>query len=123
MRQGVIFVVVLAIAGCPAPSDTTPLIHVDPNAAARAMRLMPGHVDPGGTRGGGGGPATPPAPARVHVMKAGEELAGPNVIGRPGDLVLENDQVVFVIDQLGSSYGFAESGGNLVDAADARARI
>jgi hypothetical protein len=36
--------------------------------------------------------------------------------------VLENDEVVFVVDQLGSSSGFAESGGNLVDAADAKAR-
>ena len=36
--------------------------------------------------------------------------------------MLENDEVVFVIDQLGSSAGFAESGGNLVDAADAKVR-
>jgi hypothetical protein len=65
----------------------------------------------------------PRAPsARVHVMKEGEQLGGPNAIGRPGDLVLENDEVVFVIDQLGSSAGFAESGGNVVDAADARTR-
>ena len=55
-------------------------------------------------------------------MRAGEELGGPNAIGRPGDLVLENDEVVFVVDRIGSSSGFAESGGNVVDAADARAR-
>jgi hypothetical protein len=60
--------------------------------------------------------------ARAHVMKNGEQLGGPNAIGRPGDLLLENAEVVFVIDQLGSEDGFAESGGNLVDAADARAR-
>src|SRR5262249_1902866 len=52
----------------------------------------------------------------------GEELGGPNAVGRPGDYVLENDSVVFVVDRLGSSAGFAESGGNLVDAADAKAR-
>jgi hypothetical protein len=55
-------------------------------------------------------------------MKRGEELGGPNAVGRPGDWILENDEVVFVVDQLGSGAGFAESGGNLVDAADARVR-
>ena len=63
-----------------------------------------------------------PRGARVHRMKDTEQLGGPNAIGRPGDLLLENDQVAFVIDQLGSSSGFAETGGNLVDAADARSR-
>lgn len=60
--------------------------------------------------------------ARVRKLAKGEELGGPNATGRAGDLVLENDEVVFVVDQLGSSSGFAESGGNLVDAADARAK-
>jgi hypothetical protein len=90
------------------------MIHVDPRAAARFATIM-----------GGGGSAQKPdagSAARVHVMKDGEQLGGPNAIGRPGDLVLENDEVVFVVDQLGSSAGFAETGGNLVDAADAKAR-
>jgi hypothetical protein len=55
-------------------------------------------------------------------MKAGEELGGPNATGKVGDWILENGEVVFVIDALGGGGGFAESGGNLVDAADARAR-
>jgi hypothetical protein len=55
-------------------------------------------------------------------MREGEQLGGPNAAGRPGDLVLENDEVVFVIDRLGSSNGFAESGGNIIDAADAEVR-
>jgi hypothetical protein len=55
-------------------------------------------------------------------MKDGEQLGGPSAIGRPGDFLLENREVVFVIDQLGSSAGFAESGGNVIDAADARVR-
>src|SRR5205085_4838482 len=63
-----------------------------------------------------------PAPARVHVMRPGEELGGPNAIGQPGDLLLENDEVAFVVDRLAASAGFAESGGNVVDAADARLR-
>lgn len=56
-------------------------------------------------------------------MRAGEVLGGPNVTGKPGDWVLENDEVVFVIDALGGGGGFAESGGNLVDAADAKVRL
>jgi hypothetical protein len=95
-----------AITGCPAPADTTPLIRVSPAAATRFSAIL-------------GAPA--PA-ARVHAMRPGEELGGPNAVGRPGDLVLENDEVVFVVDRLGSSTGFAESGGNVVDAADARER-
>jgi hypothetical protein len=61
-------------------------------------------------------------PSRVHEMKKGEELGGPNAVGRPGDLILENDEIVIVLDQLGSQTGFAESGGNIVDAADAKTR-
>jgi hypothetical protein len=102
-----------AAAACGGPRDVTPLIRVDPRAAKRLAWLA------------GPAPTSAPAaagPARVHPMKAGEQLGGPNAIGRPGDLVLENDEVVFVIDQLGSSWGFAESGGNIVDAADAHAR-
>jgi len=103
----------LAAAACPAPSDVTPLIHVDPKAAGR-LDWIASHAPQ---------PRAPQvAPARVHVMKAGEQLGGPNAVGRPGDLLLENDEVAFVVDQLASSLGFAESGGNVVDAADARAR-
>src|SRR5262249_7389597 len=51
-----------------------------------------------------------------------QELGGPNATGKPGDLMIENDEVVFVVDALGSGSGFAESGGNVIDAADARSR-
>jgi hypothetical protein len=113
MRRTLLSLACLAGAACPAPSDVTPLIHVDPRAAQRlAWFGRPAAQDDA--------PRT--RPARVHVMKEGEQLGGPNAVGRRGDLVLENDEVVFVIDQLGSSAGFAESGGNLVDAADAHAR-
>ena len=104
---------VVAVAACPAPSDVTPLIHVDPRAAQRLDWL--GKATPSAA-------PVPLAAARVHVMKEGEQLGGPNAVGRPGDLLLENAEVVFVVDQLGSSAGFAESGGNLVDAADAKVR-
>src|SRR5450432_1260569 len=107
---GAAFVLLLG-AACRAPRDVTPQIRVDPSAAGRINWL----ASPA---------ASPPkvAPSRVHVMREGEELGGPNALGRPGDLVLENDEVVFVIDRIGSSSGFAESGGNVVDAADAHVR-
>jgi hypothetical protein len=114
MRRPVLSVVCAVVAGCPAPRDTTPGIHVVPAAAGRWSALLQGGPDDAAVRG--------LERARVHVMKRGEELGGPNAIGRPGDLVLENDQVVFVVDQLGSTEGFTESGGNIVDAADAHVR-
>src|SRR5687768_10445545 len=54
-----------------------------------------------------------PAPPRVRRIAAGsDKLRGPLAIGRVGDYVIENDEVVFVVDQLGRGSGFAESGGN-----------
>ncbi len=106
----------MLLLGCPRAEDPTPEIRVVPGAAARALWIRGrwGATDAGAAVAG--------APARVHAMKAGEELGGPNAIGKPNDLVLENDEVVFVINALGGSAGYAESGGNIVDAADARAR-
>ena len=110
LGAGAIVVVALG-AACRAPRDVTPQIRVDPGAAARLNWLASQAAN-----------APKVAPSRVHVMTEGEQLGGPNAIGRPGDLVLENDEVVFVIDRIGSSSGFAESGGNVVDAADAHLR-
>jgi hypothetical protein len=106
LRAAILFAAALA---CGPHDDVTPLIHVNPNAAKRIDLFH---------RGG----AAPARRARVHVMRAGGELGGPNATGRPGDLMLENDEVAFVIDQLGRGAGFAVGGGNLIDAADARAR-
>lgn len=99
------------VVACPPHEDVTPAIMVRPGAAARSLWLR-----------GGRDAGARPAAAKVHPLVAGQELGGPNAVGRPGDLVLENDEVVFVFDQLGAGSGFAESGGNIVDAADARAR-
>lgn len=103
------------IAACAARGDYTPQIAVTGDAAqVRArMCLVPSRCKPA---------ETPAAAARVHVLRAGEELGGPNATGRPGDWVIDNGEVAFVVDALGGGGGFAESGGNLVDAADARAR-
>src|SRR5579872_2723234 len=105
--RAVLWACCAVLAACPPPADVTPQIPVHP-WGPRGYGLLP-H-------------AAAPQAARVHVMRDGEQLGGPNAIGRPGDLILENDEVVFVIDGLGASAGFAESGGNLVDAADAHAR-
>lgn len=101
-----------ALVACPRNEDPTPQIAVSPNAAGR-IALIPSRA---GTRA----PANARARARIHPLAPGDALGGPNATGRPGDWVIENDEVVFVVDALGS--GFAESGGNLVDAADAKLR-
>lgn len=103
-------------ASCGEPKQFDGLIPVVPGAASRNAALLDrmraeAQVD-----------AATTTRARVRRMAKGEELGGPNATGRAGDVVLENDEVVFVIDQLGSGAGFAESGGNIVDAADAHAR-
>lgn len=62
----------------------------------------------------------PAAVRRIASRK--DRISGPLAVGREGDYVLENGEVAFVISQLGRGFGFAESGGNIIDAADARAR-
>ena len=116
MRRVLASLTFLALSACPAPADVTPIIHVDPRAAQRLAWF--GKTPP---QEPAEEPAAP-APARVHVMKEGEQLGGPGATGRPGDLVLENAEVVFVVDQRGSSAGLPDSGCRLVDAADAHVR-
>jgi hypothetical protein len=106
--------VAASVVACPRHEDVTPQIAVSPNAAGR-IGLIPSRA---GTRP----QASANARAKAHPLRAGEELGGPNATGRAGDWVLENDEVVFVVDALGAGGGFAESGGNLVDAADAKVR-
>ncbi|MBS2014444.1 MAG: CehA/McbA family metallohydrolase [Deltaproteobacteria bacterium] len=120
MRRSFLPFFVAFLAACPKPTDGDPQIPVTPGAAAR-INLV-------GSRAGKTVKSTDgterAARARAHTMDASpaSRLGGPNATGRPGDWVLENDEVVFVIDSLAGGGGFAESGGNLVDAADARLR-
>ncbi|MBL9108747.1 MAG: hypothetical protein JNM74_05735, partial [Myxococcales bacterium] len=107
--------IALVAAGCPRESDYTPPIAVSPGVGGR-MGLVPRHAGAVAPR------AAAPGRARAHVMKAGEALLGTNAVGKPGDVMLENDEIVLVFDALGGGVGFAESGGNLVDAADAKVR-
>lgn len=95
-RAAVLFVI--ALAACPKPAPPT----IAPQPTATPLVSIP--------------------KSRAHPFVKGQELGGPNATGRPGDWVLENDEVVFVIDGLSGGGGFAESGGNLIDAADAKAR-
>ncbi|MDF2693852.1 MAG: hypothetical protein K0S65_2235, partial [Labilithrix sp.] len=108
---GVAMVAALASVGCPKKTDPAPQIEVSPRAERRDNPIPSRSAR-----------AKAPARARVHPMRAGEELGGPNATGKPGDWVIENDEVVFVVDGLGGGAGFAESGGNVIDAADARTR-
>jgi hypothetical protein len=68
-----------------------------------------------------GAEKVPPASVR-RIASGDNRIGGPLAIGREGDYVLENAEVAFVINQLGRGFGFSESGGNIIDAADARAR-
>lgn len=62
-------------------------------------------------------------PASVRrIASRADRIGGPLAIAREGDYVLENAEVAFVINQLGRGFGFQESGGNIIDAADARVR-
>src|SRR5262245_54569330 len=110
---------VALLAACAAPVQSGG-VDVQPGAAERlavACRWRHGDV-------GRDACAAPEArAARVRRLEKGDQVArGALAIARPGDLVLENDEVAFVIDQLGRGTGFAESGGNLVDACDARVK-
>lgn len=110
------FFAVLVLAACVQPRDGSPPIEVSPGAAQR-MNLIPSR-----RAGEKEKEAAPVKPARARPMGAADALSGPNATGTDGDWLLENDEVAFVISGLGHSAGFAESGGNLVDAADARLR-
>ncbi len=62
-------------------------------------------------------------PARVYnIVSDSHRLKGSQAKGGPGDFVLENDEVVFVIGRIEIKEGQPASGGYLIDAADARTR-
>ncbi|MBN1769758.1 MAG: CehA/McbA family metallohydrolase [Deltaproteobacteria bacterium] len=61
-------------------------------------------------------PSGPPARAFV-IEDPADLLHGPYAVGRLGDVRLDNDRAAFVVRALGEPFGFARTGGNLVDAA------
>jgi hypothetical protein len=99
---------------CGPHEEVTPLIPISPGAGARICQIA--------SRCAGDPQGQGARIARAHVLEPGQELGGPAASGRPGDIVLENGEVVFVISASTHAQGYAESGGTLIDAADARAR-
>ncbi len=102
----------LGLTGCPKKDDDfTPQIHVAPRAAARVLWIASHRPDAAAAVVAA---ETSVHPAHIHAMVEGEGLKGPGASGKPGDFVLENDQVVFVIERTGAA---------MLDAADAHTRI
>lgn len=71
-------------------------------------------------------PAATPAEATEHtarparafaVTRAADLLDGAAAEGRIGDLRLDNELVAVIVSAPGHAFGFAESGGNVIDAA------
>jgi hypothetical protein len=59
-------------------------------------------------------------PARAFaVTRAADLLDGAAAEGRVGDFRLDNDAVAVIVSAPGHAFGFAESGGNVIDAAPA----
>src|SRR5215813_5270003 len=51
------------------------------------------------------------------IVDPADLSSGRGVMGKVGDYFLANDKIRIVIDDVGKRQGFAESGGNIVDAA------
>jgi hypothetical protein len=98
--------VVLAAAACTEPE----LILPPPKP-----RLTPEAAPDGGASTG---PRTPAARSHASLIDSDADLLlGVEADGKRGDLRLENARAIFIIDGAGSALGFADSGGNLIDAA------
>ncbi|WP_437620505.1 hypothetical protein [Sorangium sp. So ce1151] len=115
--------VALACATCAPPAQNGSVV-VSSGAAERlGMLCRWGHGDAEQGELCGRGDEVAARPARVRRITGPDDaLSGPLAAGRPGDHVLENDEIAVVVDQLGPGTGLAEGGGHLIDAADARAR-
>ena len=100
-RALVAFLVAAGIAGCLGP--TLPL---------------PQETTPAGTPAEPAERSTRPARA-FAVTRAADLLDGPAAEGRVGDFRLDNDTVAVIVSAPGHAFGFAESGGNVIDAAPA----
>jgi hypothetical protein len=60
--------------------------------------------------------------ASVRRLTAGDELDGELATGRPGDWLVENGEIAFVVEQPGRGHAVAKRGGQLVDIADGTRR-
>ncbi|WP_437658733.1 hypothetical protein [Sorangium sp. So ce1182] len=113
----------LACTTCAPPAQNGSVV-VSSGAAERlGMLCRWGHGDAEQGQLCGRGDEGAARPARVRrIAGPADTLSGPLAAGRPGDHVLENDEIAVVVDQLGPGTGLAEGGGHVIDAADARAR-
>lgn len=119
-RAALVLALAPALASCPEPRPYGGPIPVDTaGVAARFASLC--RVRPGGAAAGLCPESAPPA--RARRLAGGDGLRGGYAIGRAGDVLVENDEIAFVVDQLGQGIGFEISGGVLVDVADANARV
>ncbi|WP_437672825.1 hypothetical protein [Sorangium sp. So ce131] len=111
----------LAASTCAPPLQSGSVV-VSSGAAERlGMLCRWGHEGAGDDAVCPAADAAPPARVR-RITGPADALTGPLAAGRPGDYVLENGEIAVVVEQLGPGIGLAEGGGNLIDAADARAR-
>ncbi len=110
----------VGVAGCTPPLQGGG-VEVFGNVADRLDALC--RFRPGGlSEGLCAAPDAAAPPARVHRVGEGAKvLRGPLAVAKKGDYSLENGLVSFFIDALGTGNGFAESGGNLIDAGDQKA--
>jgi hypothetical protein len=89
------------LAGCLGPSLLLP----DPNAATQNDAPRDNSAEPA-------------RPARAfQVARSADLIEGPVSDGQVGDYRLDNDRIAVIISAPSRAIGFAESGGNLVDAA------
>jgi hypothetical protein len=112
---------VVALAGCVAPTQGGG-VEVREGAAERLAVVCRWRRGDNGRDGCANADAKPAARVARIEGQAGA-LKGALAIGKSGDWALENDEIRVVVDALGPGVGFAESGGNVVDAADVRARV
>jgi len=87
---------------------TAPVLELPPPRPPGQVARDAPAAHPSGERG---------KPARAMVIGSdGDLVGGAEADGKRGDLRLENGKVAFIVDGPGSALGFADSGGNLIDA-------
>ena len=62
---------------------------------------------------------TAPAFGATHAQwidSTAQLIPGSAAVGQIGDLLLWNDEVSFIISSIAHPYGYADSGGNIIDA-------
>ena len=99
MIRSPLVVAVVAAAGCIGPKLPLPKAETTPAAGNQANERAA-------------------RPARAFaVTRAADLLDGAAAQGRVGDFRIDNDAVAVIVSAPGHAFGYAESGGNIIDAA------